>query len=196
MDVVNFSSLNLTGKKKRKKKRLEDIEHLTVKSGNEKYINDEGKLVNPENSESDYKYAYLLSRVYKDNKLTEIAKTVLVAPEVNRIARKSFWTNCQHFCSSIGRDCNHVTHFIISELSTTGSFDNYGTYIIKGRYDCDKIQSVLRQYIASYVICDACKSLNTYLERDPSNRLLMLICSNCSCKRSVQRIQTGFIANI
>ena len=68
---------------------------------------------------------------------------------------------------------------------------------IKWTMDSKHIESVLREYINSYVLCQNCLCLNTMINKNNSTRLLELKCNKCSSHRSCKRIEKAFktIAN-
>jgi translation initiation factor 2 subunit 2 len=138
----------------------------------------------------------LYNTIYINNpELTERAKRKLQPPQVSRVGTtRSAWTNFRENCASLGRSMDHVMSFFLAELDTTGSIDASFRFIMKGRHLPKHIEALLRKYIAGYVSCSMCKSLDTELSRDPVSRLFFVKCKACESQRSVTTIKAGFHA--
>lgn len=52
----------------------------------------------------------------------------------------------------------------------------------------------LHYWLAQYVTCMGCRSLNTTLTRDQVSRLYIMDCKTCGANRSVVAIKAGFRA--
>eukprot|EP01012_Entosiphon_sulcatum_P053671 TRINITY_DN738_c0_g1_i1.p1 TRINITY_DN738_c0_g1~~TRINITY_DN738_c0_g1_i1.p1 ORF type:complete len:202 (-),score=39.47 TRINITY_DN738_c0_g1_i1:155-760(-) len=165
----------------------------------------EGEAAAPEGSsteEASYTYAELLARVFDQVRLhnpslTEKKKYTLKPPNVVRDGtKKSAFTNFQDICKSMNRQIDHLLAFILAELGTSGSIDANNCLILKGRFTPKQVEGLLRKYIAEYVQCAMCHSLDTKLNRDQSTRLFLLQCNSCAASRSVASILSGFHAQI
>ena len=147
-----------------------------------------------------YDYSVLLNRVYESMRESnpEFGKprerVHIPPPQIVHVPKKSKWTNCLDICKAVGRDMDHVYEYIMSELGTSGSVDGSSCVVIKGRFTAKSLEPVLRKYMTEYVLCRACKSLNTKLERDPDSRLSFVQCNLCSSSRSVAAISSGYRA--
>lgn len=112
--------------------------------------------------------------------------------------------------------------FFLAELGTTGSVDGNDRFLMKGawgwvgyweeeeplaaapllppppapagKYQPKYVETLLRKYIAEYVTCAMCKSLDTELTRDPISRLYFTTCKACGSQRSVAAIKAGYHA--
>lgn len=84
--------------------------------------------------------------------------------------------------------------FLLAELGTNGSVDGNNQLIIKGRFQQQQIQNVLKRYIKEYVSCHTCRSHETILQKD--TRLFFLQCETCGSRCSVVSIKSGFQVNI
>ena len=80
------------------------------------------------------------------------------------------------------------------ELSTKANLDGINCLILKGSYKEGAIEKTLRKYAEEYVVCQACKSADTVLSRDPNTRLNVLTCNKCGAVRNVQSVYAGFTA--
>lgn len=144
-------------------------------------------------TEEDYTYISLLKRVQtlireENPELNGCpTRTSLQPPKVLREGtRKTIFANFMDFCSQIHRDPTHVMTFILEELSVNGSLDGTKRLIIRGRYPPSAIESVARKYVMSYVLCSACKGIDTIITKDKTSRLIFLSCNRCRASQTVQ----------
>lgn len=146
-------------------------------------------------------YEQMLKRLYE--KLHESnpelcgdrAKARIKPPKVSRLGTtRSSWENFAVCCKSMSRGTDHVQSFFLAELDTTGAIDGEGHFVIKGRYNNKHIEGIMGKYIAQYVQCLVCKSLDTEITRDSLTRLNFLCCNLCKSQRSVVAIKSGYHA--
>lgn len=107
-------------------------------------------------------------------------------------SKKTAFSNIKLIADKMHRPEEHVMHYLLTELGTSGSVDGTKRLIIKGRFQQKQIEGVLRRYILEYVTCKTCKSVNTSLTKE--NRLYFLECNSCGSRRSVQSIKAGYQA--
>jgi translation initiation factor 2 subunit 2 len=163
-----------------------------------------------------YIYDDLLNRVYdllhandpdRQNKAAFHPPT----PKLMRVGtKKTVWTNFNDVCLAMHRSMEHVFQFMMAELGTEGSIDASNRVVIKGKFIPRYIESLLRKYISTYVICQMCRSFDTKLKRDPTSRLHFVECvpngdgeaegehthtaGGCGSSRSVAQIRAGYHA--
>lgn len=177
--------LHLTKKKKKNKNRFIDTDT-------------ENKLQSGSSSsemaehEEDYTYKFLLDRVLTLLKTENPelngcpTRTSLQPPRVLREGtKKTIFANFIEFCNLIHRDPNHVMSFILEELSIAGSLDGTQRLVIRGRFPPSAIESVSRKYVRDYVLCKACKGIDTLLTKDKFSRLTFLSCNRCRASQTV-----------
>lgn len=153
-------------------------------------------------SDRDYLYEELLDRIFttiqKQNPELGTGtrkKFRIKPPQIAREPKKTIFVNFREICENIRRDPDHVISYLYAELGTTGSIDSEYRLIIKGIFSAKNMEIVLKKYIAEYVGCRVCGSLETLLKRDPNTRLFSINCLNCSASRTVSAIRQGFLAN-
>ena len=152
------------------------------------------------NSDRDYTYKELLQRVMRILRLNnpdlagEKKRYTIVPPQVFREGKKTIFVNLSDICKRMHRQPEHVIQFMYAELGTSGSVDGSQRLVIKGRFQPNQIESVLRRYIHEYVACKTCKSMDTILTKE--NRLFFQQCESCGSTRSVAAIKTGFQAQV
>ncbi len=86
--------------------------------------------------------------------------------------------------------------FVAAELGAETSLDGVQRLILKGRYTPKQAESLLKKYINEYVMCHMCRNPETTLTRDSVTRLYFIQCENCSSRRSVTPIKSGFHASM
>ncbi|KAL6939370.1 hypothetical protein ACO0RG_003207 [Hanseniaspora osmophila] len=220
VSVDDLSSVlgDMTLKKKKKKKQtaqLDDFEQQLAKAGVDTSKVDNGAAATDANGQiidSDsvtqkdvgLPYAQLLSRFFdilRENN-PELAgersgaKFRIPPPVVQRDGKKSIFVNIQDISEKLQRNPEHLIQYLFAELGTSGSVDGQKRLVIKGKFQSKQMEGVLRRYIIEYVTCKTCKSINTELRKEQSNRLFFLVCKSCGSTRSVSSIKSGFQATV
>lgn len=117
-------------------------------------------------------------------------------PVCLRDGKKTIFSNIQDISEKLQRSTEHLIQYLFAELGTSGSVDGQKRLVIKGKFQSKQMENVLRRYILEYVTCKTCKSINTELKKEQSNRLFFLVCKSCGSTRSVSSIKTGFQATV
>jgi len=200
-------------KKKKKKKKKNSNKQDTDMDG---FVDDETDAtepsiavnVPPSESESDsdctYTYAFLLSRLYanlatdRPGLMTDLNRRKTIRPP--RISKEGSkrvaFENFAEICSSLNRPQDHLIQYITTELGSSASVDARSRLLIKGRYDDKAIESILRRYVGTYVMCGGCKSIDTLLDKDKEARVQVVRCQACDASKAVKSIQAGFVARV
>lgn len=160
-----MDDLPLKKKKKRKVSVLPDKDSSTLP------IRDD---------DDDYTYQELLDRCHT----IPTAKTTLRVPIVAVRSKMTHFVNFEEIHEKLHRQPEHLKRFLCTELSTTGSIDENGQLMVKGRFKSDNFQKLLRAYVEQYILCATCKSPNTTSSKE--NRLQMLQCHSCGSKRCIK----------
>ncbi len=150
-------------------------------------------------SDHDYTYDELLQRAFANIMERNPGgrngpKTfVMRPPQVMRVGtRKTAFVNFHEMATMLHRQPSHLLAFFFAELGTSGSIDGNHQLILKGRFQQNNIENVLRRYIKEYVMCHACRSPDTILSKE--TRLFFLQCMTCHSRCTVENIKTGFQA--
>lgn len=150
-----------------------------------------------------YSYNFLLNRLYdklrSDNpKLTGTPSKAKLQPlDVQKDGtRKTLVANFENLCTELNRDMNHVMQYIVTELCVKGSIDGSKRLVLRGRFSPGALGTIARKYVNEYVICYACKTVDTIIEKDKQSRLNILRCNTCGASRCVQHIVQGFRAKV
>jgi translation initiation factor 2 subunit 2 len=187
--------LDLSSKKKKRKNKNRQID--------DNDSNTTENALSGVNHGEDYTYDFLLSRVFtkllaNNPELTQRpSKIHLQPPDVQREGtKKTVMTNFAKLCKQLNRDKEHVMSYILSELCANGSIDGTERLIIRGKFSPSAIERIARNYISEYVICHGCKSIDTFIERDKSSRLMFLKCNLCQSSVTIKPIVNGYRAKI
>lgn len=206
LDEVSEALGELTLKKKKKKSKeasLDDFEKELAKAG----VTEEIKTPNNEtvaNEQIGLPYSELLSRFFNILRTNnpELAgdrsgpKFRIPPPVCLRDGKKTIFSNIQDISEKLQRSPDHLIQYLFAELGTSGSVDGQKRLVIKGKFQSKQMENVLRRYILEYVTCKTCKSINTELKKEQSNRLFFMVCKSCGSTRSVSSIKTGFQATV
>ena len=130
-------------------------------------------------------YTILLDGIFEtltdNNQLFGNKNTNISKPEIKYENRKSFWYNFGKNCSQVNRKMEQIKKFIEIELAVETSINDKSNLILRGKYNFAMIAGVYKKYIKNYVQCTTCKSMETEIVRNSSNRLDYLKCLNPKC---------------
>jgi translation initiation factor 2 subunit 2 len=137
------------------------------------------------NTNSDLVYTLLLDRIYEtlndNNQLFGNKNINISKPDIKYENRKTFWYNYGKNCSQINRTTDQIKKFIEKEMAVETSINDKSNLILRGRYNFAMIAGAYKKYIKNYVQCTTCKSMETEIVRNSSNRLDYLKCLNPKC---------------
>jgi translation initiation factor 2 subunit 2 len=130
-------------------------------------------------------YTTLLDGLYEvisdNNELFGNKNINISKPDIKYENRKTFWLNYGKNCSQINRSIEQLKKFYEKELAVETSINDKSNLILRGKYNFNIIANTYKKYIKNYVQCTTCKSINTEIERNSSNRLDYLKCLNTKC---------------
>ncbi|CAG59772.1 uncharacterized protein GVI51_H00759 [Nakaseomyces glabratus] len=202
-----LSELTLKKKKKKSKEVTDEFEKELAKAGLTGESNSKESSVGQESSIQQnvgLPYPELLSRFFnilRENN-PELAgdrsgpKFRIPPPVCLRDGKKTIFSNIEEISEKLQRSTEHLIQYLFAELGTSGSVDGQKRLVIKGKFQSKQMENVLRRYILEYVTCKTCKSINTELKKEQSNRLFFMVCKSCGSTRSVSSIKTGFQATV
>lgn len=137
------------------------------------------------NTNSELVYTLLLDGIYEilndNNQLFGNKNTNISKPDIKYENRKTFWYNYGKNCSQINRTTDQIKKFIEKEMAVETSVNDKSNLILRGRYNFVMIAGAYKKYIKNYVQCTTCKSMETEIVRNSSNRLDYLKCLNPKC---------------
>jgi translation initiation factor 2 subunit 2 len=186
-DILAEFDLKEKKKKKKKNKKIED--NIT-------------KLIhNLNNDPPTYSYEFLLNKFY-DNfqdkyNFQRKNKNTLKIPIVHRVgSKKSSWLNFKECCKCLNREEHHLQIYTQSELSAESNIDGGGHLVLKGIYNQKNIEIILKKYVSTYVQCQMCKGIDTFIKKDTVSRLSFLECYSCRSARSLQSMDIKYKTNV
>lgn len=137
------------------------------------------------NMSSDMVYTRLLDGLYDtindNNELFGNKNSNISKPDIKYENRKTFWYNFGKNCSQINRTMDQVKKFVEKEMAVETSINDKSNLILRGKYNFAMIANTYKKYIKNYVVCSTCKSTQTEIVRNSSNRLDYLKCLNPKC---------------
>mgnify|MGYP001584419631 CR=1 FL=1 len=203
-DIDDVPVFNKSMKKKKKQTTKKTTDNASYGIDNNTTYGIGNNAIGDDNVECNYPYEFLLDRVFgmiQSSHVNQIItpekqKLTIPAPTVGKDGtKKTVWTNFATISDKMGRSYEHVMKYALAEMGTIGSLDANNQFIIKGRFQTNQLQTILRHYAEEYVVCKTCKSADTVLEKG-QNRMYFVICRTCKSQRSVAQINTGFSAQI
>jgi translation initiation factor 2 subunit 2 len=130
-------------------------------------------------------YTLLLDEIYDtisdNNQLFGSSNANVSKPDVKYKNRKTFWYNYGKNCLQLNRSTQQLKTFFEKELAVQSSINDNSYLILRGKYNFNLIVSTFKKYIINYVQCSTCKSIQTEIFRNSSNRLDYLKCLNPKC---------------
>jgi translation initiation factor 2 subunit 2 len=146
----------------------------------------------------DYSYEQLLHRAFElIGKKPDKSRVRVPLPEAFLVGTsRTLWANFPAIVKALNRNPQHLLTYVIVELGTTANLDGNGRVVIRGRFMPKQLESLLKKYLAEYVVCKTCGSRDTVLKRE--NRLHFLVCQSsvCGSTRSVPPLNKGYVHNI
>jgi len=191
-------------KKKRKPKRTNKVSFQpeATEAGQDDESEPSGSqatLNGNASADGEFSYDFLLKRAFDLIGQTKpgATKVPIPPPQAFRIGTsKTLWANFPAIAKALHRNPQHLLNFVIVELGTTANLDGSGRVVIKGRFMPKQLESLVRRYLAEYVVCKTCSSRETILKKE--NRLHFLACQSpmCGSVRSVPPLNKGYVHNI
>lgn len=137
------------------------------------------------NTNPDTIYTFILDDIYEiisdNNELFGNKNMNISKPDIKYENRKTYWFNYKKNCSQINRTEFQLKKYIEKELAVESSINDKYQLILRGKYNLNLIASIYKKYIKNYVQCCTCKSIQTEIVRNSSNRLDYLKCLNSKC---------------
>ena len=151
---------------------------------------------NGESGASIYPYSVMCNAAYAVLSDGAVGKAKLQFPpfKIEKKAKKTIFHNFEVICGIMHRSPDQVMQFICAEQNTTANPGGNGSLIINARLNPSQIETLIFQYAKTYVQCPVCHAVDTVLEK--KDRLLYIVCKNCTVRRTVQQVRQGFVASL
>lgn len=131
------------------------------------------------------RYENLLERAREDipDDLTSEKRFTVPEADIFHEGKTTIVQNFGDILDTINRDADHAVPRLLRELGTAGDVED-GRLTLKGRMDQEKIDSRIRSYVETYVICGECGRPDTKLEKE--GRTVIIRCDACGGHRPIQ----------
>ncbi len=131
-------------------------------------------------------YEELLKKAYEN--ITEIGDATkrFMVPEgkVFIEGKTTVLENFAEIADTLNRDPDHLMKYLLGELGTAGKIDS-GRAVFNGKFEKTYVNSIIKNYVAEYVMCSECGSPDTHLRKD--GRVAVLRCDACGGHRPVKK---------
>lgn len=177
--LVSTTTTNFT------EKEVEQLLNLTQKKKKKQNDNDILKTL------SGFTYKELLEQCIQSiiairNKSSVEPKKLSDPIKVKYENRKTIIYDFANICIELNRTIEHVSAFILTELSTEGSVRNNNSFILGGKFSIIIIENILNRYKNIFVYCKSCNSYRTTILKDQVTRLMFMTCVNCNSHQSIK----------
>ena len=133
----------------------------------------------------DFEYDALLDRA-RDRIPTNISERnrwTMPTPEILVEGNQTIIRNFSSIVDAMDRDANHVYQFLINELGTSGTREQFRV-MLKGRVPPKRIKEKIVAYVKTYILCEQCKAPDTRFIKE--DRTTLLKCQACGATRPVR----------
>lgn len=134
---------------------------------------------------TNFEYQVLLDLIQPElRSLRSTHKIELPFPTAAMVGRKrTAFTNAETICMKLNRPLEHFKDFVSSEVMAICSIDTNQFIIIQGKLDTNALSKLIRNYVREFVVCVACKSMNTSLSKISTFKSVK--CDQCSHNRAL-----------
>ncbi len=87
----------------------------------------------------------------------------------------------------INRPVNHISKYLMHELTASGQIDEGGKVTLGGRFSRKMVNDKIKQYIKEFVVCKQCGSPDTQMSKVDKNYFVK--CLGCGAEYPVGRIK-------
>lgn len=104
-------------------------------------------------------------------------------PKVNRFNRKTVFSNFTSFVNTLKTDINTLKKFFDSESGYTSSLDSNNHLIINGMVQINKVMSIIKSFIDTFIKCPQCTDTDTNIIKE--KRIDYIFCNVCTSKTAI-----------
>lgn len=132
-----------------------------------------------------YTIEYSLKRLFDKAGKTDKKKFRCEDVKLEIVGKKTSIENFQNLCESFKRQKEHVKNFIDNELRVKSSLwgGDDSKLLLCNMYKYQSVAEVINKYIEKYVVCSACISGNTVIEKIKGN--IVLKCNVCNAEITI-----------
>lgn len=138
-------------------------------------------------NQTEDEYEELLCSIYGTEVSVKKVSKKIPVPKITRTTTGISWNNFNEICEVLKRKNEHVSKYILAELSIENhSFNKENSFLIKKVIKPQYIENILKKYIVNYVRCNCCKNIETAIVNE--NGMEVMHCNLCSAQRTVEKI--------
>lgn len=151
--------------------------------------------LNVEESDSDddgdetrYDSEQLLNRCYSqmNGSLMQDRRLDVDIPVMNHLGgARMVFANVNVIAKQLDRNLEHLCQRLASELGTEYSINEKHQMVLRGKHRVPKVQSLLLNYIKTFVRCSVCQSLKTHLAK--KNAVNYIKCNSCESESPIRK---------
>ena len=120
-------------------------------------------------------------RIPKD--ISERSRWTMPKPDIMIEGSQTILRNFSEIVDSMDRDANHVFQYLLNELGTSGSREQF-RIMLKGKVPPKRIKEKIVSYVKAFILCGECKAPDTRFVRE--DRTTLLKCQACGATRPVR----------
>tara|TARA_B110000495_G_C22985588_1_gene579827 strand:- start:1008 stop:1418 length:411 start_codon:yes stop_codon:yes gene_type:complete len=134
---------------------------------------------------SEFEYEALLDRAREriPTEISERARWTLPEPQIMIEGANTIFRNFQEVVSQMDRDEDHVFHYMLNELGTSGSREGPRARF-KGRIPPKRLKKCVVNYVNTFIKCSQCSAPDTHFIKE--DRITLLKCQACGASRPVK----------
>ncbi|MBT7938329.1 MAG: translation initiation factor IF-2 subunit beta [Euryarchaeota archaeon] len=134
---------------------------------------------------SEFEYESLLDRAREriPKEISERARWTLPEPQIMIEGANTIFRNFQEVVSHMDRDEDHVFHYMLNELGTSGSREGPRARF-KGRIPPKRLKKRVVNYVNTFIKCSQCSAPDTHFIKE--DRITLLKCQACGASRPVK----------
>jgi translation initiation factor 2 subunit 2 len=132
-------------------------------------------------------YQKMLDRLYLSLPKQTLEKARFEIPEFESFIQgnRTIVKNFAAVLKIIRREEKHFLKFLTKELATPGSMEE-GRLILNGKFLQPQLQSLLKSYVETYVLCHECKKPDTKIAEEQGVK--MLKCEACGAFSPIRKL--------
>ena len=120
-------------------------------------------------------------RIPKD--ISERSRWTMPQPDIMIEGSQTILRNFSEIVDSMDRDANHVFQYLLNELGTSGSREQF-RIMLKGKVPPKRIKEKIVSYVKTFILCGECKAPDTRFVKE--GRTTLLKCQACGATRPVR----------
>ncbi len=131
-------------------------------------------------------YEELVDKILKEKKDNKGERFNPPEVDVQQIGQKTV-VSLEKLSKYINRPVNHISKFLMHELTAPGQIDENGKVTLGGRFSRRLVNDKIQSYIKEFVVCKQCGSPDTKMDKVDKNYFVK--CLGCGAEYPIGRIK-------